>query len=1129
LDVLALNKALRGPDGMLGARLPFSVYSNYANVIADFTLELYDARDTDFSAALAQVSFEDWSEPVVVESGQLNLIGVDAIAYRLHAHGAAGSMDTTAVRLLAVSAEPEDVAPRVAREIWGHSNLDRQRIVLRGERVRVIGRVTEPVESIMFAGLRVPVADDGSFVIEQYLDAAEKPAFFARAERGRVASETHVTQIDKRSRRELVASVHFARLLSDDLASEMIDGSGAVAELSAYLEDLGPASEPRLDFDGHASSVPFVKGTARQLRYTHNAGLSSERAKLVSEFVKQNLDAGAAWRAGEVVGRGAPPPTPDECKPCNRRVDIYVTHNEVSERLVSVPAVVEPAVGIAEPPAEPESTMFVVGLANLTLGHNNLSGSVEALGGDEHFDDSIFVDGRVAMYAKGKIKGKYLITAQLDTTEDMLKNMGDNLQRKDPRRLFRQLDPDRYYPVYGDDSTAVSDVDTQGAYYVRVDWDKSSALWGNFETGLTDTEFAQHNRTLYGAKLDYASTDSTGFGEAKRSLEVFGSEATSVSAHVTFQATGGSLYFLNHRDIVQGSEKAWIEIRRRNSEQVQGSQDLIPGRDYEVDPIQGRIILRRPLAQVVRERSDTIVRSTPLEGDDVYLLVDYEYVPTDFGMDDLVVGGRGRVWLNDHVALGASKVDDQKQGRDYNLTGVDVTLRASEGSYVNIEYAESDARKSEDNTFSVDGGLSFSSQNVVTTSDGLRGEAVGVDARLDLSDVADDLDGEAKAWWKRRDAGFSSGRLREGREVTDFGVAADVAVSDALSLSAGYSELEEEGISLERVARVQADAKTGRFELGVEARYEDMETVFARMMQQRINDRTSRADNGDALLVGARVGYAVNDATTAFIQGQVSTAESDDYEDNDLITAGVSRQINEKTGVSLAVSDGDRGSAVVGGLNLVTGDNVDVSVSGGFGSGAISEFSTSYRVAEGHELYGSYAVDPDRSDGDRSLLTLGQRRQLGHHLQVFSESQFGKDDRYADIAHVFGLGFDGLRDWSVSASVQLGEHDTGPSEFERRVLSLSAGFDREATAFSTRFEYREDEGDSLHERQYLTSNAFSHRVDESRRWLGKLNLAWTDDEINSVKASRLVELDIGYAYRPVLNNRWNTLAKYSYL
>ena len=122
--------------------------------------------------------------------------------------------------------------------------------------------------------------------------------------------------------------------------------------------------------------------------------------------------------------------------------------------------------------------MFIVGLANLTIGENSLSGSVEPLGDDDHFDEDVWVDGRLAFYLKGKIKGKYLVTAQLDTTEDELRNLGDRLEEEDPTAIFRRLDPERYYAVYGDDSTTIDDTDSQGAFYLRVDWDKRYGIVG---------------------------------------------------------------------------------------------------------------------------------------------------------------------------------------------------------------------------------------------------------------------------------------------------------------------------------------------------------------------------------------------------------------------------------------------------------------------------------------------------------------------------------------------------------------------------------------------------------------------------------------------------------------------------
>jgi len=122
--------------------------------------------------------------------------------------------------------------------------------------------------------------------------------------------------------------------------------------------------------------------------------------------------------------------------------------------------------------------------------------------------------------------------------------------------------------VYGDDSTIIDDTNSQGKMYVRVDWDKSKALWGNYNTDITGTELSAFNRSLYGAKLDYRSTRTTTDGDHKKDLTLFASEAQSAFRHNEFIGTGGSLYYLKDSDIVDGSEKVWIEIRQSGGERV---------------------------------------------------------------------------------------------------------------------------------------------------------------------------------------------------------------------------------------------------------------------------------------------------------------------------------------------------------------------------------------------------------------------------------------------------------------------------------------------------------------------------------------------------------------------------------
>ncbi|MFP5392947.1 MAG: OmpA family protein, partial [Gammaproteobacteria bacterium] len=141
-----------------------------------------------------------------------------------------------------------------------------------------------------------------------------------------------------------------------------------------------------------------------------------------------------------------------------------------------------------------ERDWFYVAVADLTAGRDSTSGPARLVTGDEqHYDSSSWIDGRAAFYLKGKIKGEYLLTASADTREQPLRDLFSNFAAKDPNYLLRRIDPDRFYPVYGDDSTIVDDAPTAGKLYVRLARpdNGASVMWGNFQTGWTGTELTQ--------------------------------------------------------------------------------------------------------------------------------------------------------------------------------------------------------------------------------------------------------------------------------------------------------------------------------------------------------------------------------------------------------------------------------------------------------------------------------------------------------------------------------------------------------------------------------------------------------------------------------------------------------------
>ena len=476
----------------------------------------------------------------------------------------------------------------------------------------------------------------------------------------------------------------------------------------------------------------------------------------------------------------------------------------------------------------------MVGLADVTVGEQKVNGSTALLANDtHHYGGDVFVDGRVAFYLKSKYKGKYLITAQLDTNEDDIGEIFKNLHKKDAKSAFRRLDPDLYYPTYGDDSTIIDDTDSMGKFYVRVEWDKSQALWGNYNTSLTGTELAQFNRTLYGAQLDYRSPEVTRYGEHRTIVNAFASEAQSAFRHNQFLGTGGSLYYLKDQDIVVGSEKVWVEVRQRGSERVVESIVLQEGRDYEIDDFQGRIILTRPLTQVAADTSGpSIVRDTPLDGNDVYLLVDYEYVPDGFEGDDVTYGARGKHWFGDNIAVGGTFVHENRTGQDYELRGVDVTYQAAQGTYLKLEYAESDSLQTDASYKSDDGGLSFEEFLSNTLPANANGSAWSLEGRAELSELSGGrYDGTVGFWYKKRDAGFSNARLDSGREIEDYGIEGRVRVNDKLDISARATVIEskaDESLltpdhTRESAASVQADYRySERVTLSAELRYVEM-------------------------------------------------------------------------------------------------------------------------------------------------------------------------------------------------------------------------------------------------------------------------------------------------------------------
>ncbi|MBB3344216.1 hypothetical protein [Luteimonas sp. RC10] len=735
---------------------------------------------------------------------------------------------------------------------------------------------------------------------------------------------------------------------------------------------------------------------------------------------------------------------------------------------------------------------FGVGLADVTVYQNKASGPGRSLAMAGREDD-ILSDGRLAFYMKAKAQGKYLITAQADTQNRPLEDLFDGFTSADPQDVFRRLDPDLYYPTYGDDSSVWRDVDTMGRFYLRAEWDKNEALWGNFSTGLTGTEYGQYVRSLYGAALNWRSRGANAWGDPVTQLRTFASEAQTAPGHSEFIGTGGSLYYLRHTDVLPGSDQVVLEVRDRTTGRVEQRVVLLRGADYEIDELQGRILLTRALAQITRQNMPTLTRDAPLDGLEQRLLVDYEWVPNDFNADEIAAGVRGKHWFGDHLGVGLTYVDENRAGEDYSLMSADVTLQAGKGTYLKLEHSRTEST-SAPVFFSDNGGLSFSRLN---PGGAREGEATAVEARANFQELGwSEQPWSAGAWWRQVDAGYSISRFDTGAQIEEYGAEVLGQFGANVGVYARFSRAER---NAEALTQAQANA---------EWRIGEADALAFEL--RRVEE--SRAFFDAAGLLGA-LRYTRRFGTALDVYGTAQLTLDDDsgrYADNDAFTLGGRYNFANLSTVGAELTTGDRGDA--------------------------ARVDAEYRLSPQHSFYGAYTYSTDRSDYDplfnpnaQNGWTLGQRWRLSNQVNLFNESQFLKSRRESGLAHTYGMDFFPAYGWNLGFTLSDGElTNSDGGQVDRRAVSLSGGRTSGDTSWQSKLEWREDTG-AERITQWVTTHRLTHKLNESWRIAARFNYADTQDDLNPLASAKFIESNLGFAYRPWNSTRWGLFGRYTYL
>ncbi len=757
----------------------------------------------------------------------------------------------------------------------------------------------------------------------------------------------------------------------------------------------------------------------------------------------------------------------------------------------------------------PSSEWFYVGLADVTLGKRIGSKDIESVAPGEY--DKVYTKGRLAFYVKGKIKGRTLLTAAADTGEDKLQNLFKGLDAKDPRQFLRRIDPDKYYPVYGDDSTSIEDAPTRGKFYVRLERGDSHVMWGNFKTRITGTKFLRNERALYGASAVYRSDEAMPSGERRTEASAYAAQPGTLPQRDVLRGTGGSAYFLKHQDITIGSETVSIVVADRITNTIIDRRPLRYGIDYDLDYTQGLILLRQPLQSTAGV--GTIVRDGALDGNPVSLVVSYEYTPASSDVNGYSLGGRAQTWVGDHVRVGVTAGREKTGGANQTIIGADLKIQKSEGTFAEAEVAQTRG-PGFGNSTSSDGGAT----NIDVLSAGSKGNKANgyrLEAHADIADLTNGAaKGNLEARFEDKQAGFATLDEQVTGHKTDLSVKGNIETSETVTIGGGYTRSSVSGGSKEQAVDAQATVKLN-----------DVWSVSpgVRFSQKHVATGTA-TDNGSRTDIGGKITYKPDEDHTAYMFGQLTAQHSDGRRRNDRIGVGGETKLSEKVTGTGEVSYGTSG---LGGLAQLA-----------------------YNPTADDTYYMGYRLDPDRSTSisspfgltgdDLGAIVAGAKHRYSERLSIFAEDSYDMFGLRRTLAQTYGVTYTPDAAWNIGGNVEVGNIiDNGVdsvsgkknSDFDRKALSLSAGYKGEnENSARVKGEVRLENSDD-HTRDlesYLLSSNVNLRANDNWRFLGSFE-AVLAQATQSTRDGKYIEASLGYAYRPVDNDRLNLLFKYNFL
>lgn len=515
---------------------------------------------------------------------------------------------------------------------------------------------------------------------------------------------------------------------------------------------------------------------------------------------------------------------------------------------------------------------ILVGLAEGTAGFNTVSGNMESLAAEGDEED-LYQDGRLAFFAKGRVKGRWLLTMAYDSSRGS-KDL-DN-------RLFQTVDPDTYYTLYGDAARQQYEASSVRKLYLKIERDQFYALFGDFDTGLTVTELSRYSRRFNGFKSAY---ESERFGY---SAFVADTDQAFVKDEIRGDGTSG-LYRLSRKGIAPNSDTVVIETRDRfHSENIVNTQRLTRFIDYAIDYDAGTLFFKAP----VFSRDENF--------NPIYIVAEYER--DDSSETAFAYGGRGSVKLADgKVEVGATYIHDGPENAAGRLAGVDAGIDLGDGLRIKAEAAET-SKQDEDGDNS---GRAYMAE--------IHKQSADLDARLYLRELGRGFGlgqqngGEVEM---RKIGAEGAWRLKENWKLSgEFYRQSNLATNARRDLGEARVEFKRPVYSLFSGLRLADDRYDGgrldrsdQVIVGGSRRFMDSRLQTRLSHEQSVGGANESADFPTRTILGAD--FKVVDPLTLFAEHEITQAESEDTQSSRLgakaspwnggqVGSSLGRQFNE--------------------------------------------------------------------------------------------------------------------------------------------------------------------------------------------------------------------------------------------